>query len=231
MNGGIMMKHSIKILLFVASILVISCIKPVKIIVPESLQNCPTMPVVGTENSWRLDFGGFHAYKIKDRDSRILLTDARNTSYDIKAFEYFLTTTGGAQYDCYCEFPIKSLDDETLRCIFQNANNQFDIGELTDRIIGTATGDITIEGYYEREGKKSGSNKTLVGYLFKDSEQDIGLVDVSNTNNETVWIQPDIDLHKQIMVAAAATSFVLKHRKWYDEFQNKLEQKPESKPF
>lgn len=71
------MKNLSKIILLLISLLLISCIKPVKIIIPEKMQNIPAMPVVGTENSWRLDFGGFHAYNIMDSDGRILLTDAR----------------------------------------------------------------------------------------------------------------------------------------------------------
>ena len=212
------------------SIIFISCIKPVKIIIPENMQNISAMPVVGTEHSWKLDFGGFHAYDIKDGDSRILLTDARNSSYDIKSFEFIMNTTGNTQYQCYCEFPMKSLDDETFQCIYQNVYNQFDTGKLTDRIITTSSGDITIEEYYEHDSMKPGSKNLLVGYLFKDSDKSIGLVDVSNTNNETVWIDPSIDLHKQIMVAAGAASFVLKHRKWYGEFYRKLDEDSQKEP-
>ncbi|MEE9571818.1 MAG: hypothetical protein V3W20_02080 [Candidatus Neomarinimicrobiota bacterium] len=196
-----------------------------KIIIPENMQNIPAMPVVGTENSWRLDFGGFHAYDILDRNSRVFLTDARNASYDIKSFEFLITTAGGIQYDSYCEFPLtKSLDDETFRCMFQNVYNQFDTGELTDGTLSSSSGEISIEGYYEFEGNKPGSKKVLVGYLFKDSDNNIGLVDVSRIDYETVWIDPSIDLHQQIMVAAGATSLILKNRKWYEGFYNNLDQ-------
>ncbi len=218
------MKNLSKLILFIIFTILISCIKPVKIVVPDNMQNIPAMPVVGTEKSWRLDFGGFHAYNIIDSDSRIFLTDARNASYDIKSFEFMMSTAGGTQYECYCEFPMKSLDDETFRCMFQNVYNQFDIGKLTDRSLSTSSGEITIEGYYEFEGMKSGSKKVLVGYLFMDSDNTIGLVDVSNTNNETVWIDPSLDLHKQIMVAAGSTSLILKHRKWYEGFYNNIDQ-------
>lgn len=218
------MKNLSKLILFIIFTILISCIKPVKIVVPDNMQNIPAMPVVGTEKSWRLDFGGFHAYNIIDSDSRIFLTDARNASYDIKSFEFMMSTAGGTQYECYCEFPMKSLDDETFRCMFQNVYNQFDVGKLTDRSLSTSSGEITIEGYYEFEGMKSGSKKVLVGYMFMDSDNTIGLVDVSNTNNETVWIDPSLDLHKQIMVAAGSTSLILKHRKWYEGFYNNIDQ-------
>jgi hypothetical protein len=218
------MKYLLKISIILIFAIFTGCIKPIKIIVPENMQTLPAMPVVGTENSWRLDFGGFHAYNIMDSDSRVLLTDARNASYDIRSFEFIMSTAGGTQYECYCEFPMKSLDDETFRCMFQNIYNQFDLGKLTDGALSTSTGEITIEGYYEFEGKKSGSRKVLVGYLFKDLDNNIGLVDVSNTNNETVWIDPALDLHKQIMVAAGSTSLILKHRKWYEGFYDSIDQ-------
>lgn len=225
------MRNLPKISILIIVIMFFSCIKPVKIVVPENMQSFIAMPVVGTESSWRLDFGGFHAYNIIDSDSRIFLTDARNASYDIKSFEFMMSTAGGTQYECYCEFPMKSLDDETFRCMFQNVYNQFDIGKLTDRVLSASSGDITIEGYYEFEGKKSGSKKVLVGYLFKDLASTIGLVDVSNTNNETVWIDPLLDLHKQIMVAAGSTSLILKHRKWYEGFYNKIDQETSQDSF
>lgn len=212
------MKYLLKISIILIFTILTSCIKPIIIIVPENMQNFPAMPVIGTENSWRLDFGGFHAYNIFDSESRILLTDARNTSYDIKSFEFLISTVGGIQYESYCEFPMKSIDDEVFRCTFQNVYNQFDLGKLTDGVLSTSSGEITVEGYYEFEGNKPGKKKVLVGYLFKESDTNIGLVDVSKINSETVWIDPMLDLHKQIMVAAGATSLILKHRKWYESF-------------
>lgn len=221
------MKILSNLTILILSVLLIDCIKPVKIIVPENMQNIPAMPVIGSDNSWRLDFGGFHAYNIKDSDSRILLTDARNTSNEIKSFDFIMNTSGGTQYECYCEFPMKSLDDETFSCIYQNVYNQFDTGQLTDRVISSSSGDIVIEAYYEYIGKKPGSKNLLVGYIFKDSGNYVGLVDVSKINDETVWIDPALDLHKQIMVAASATSFILKHRKWYEGFYSKVDEDTE----
>ena len=46
-----------------------------------------------------------------------------------------MNTTGNTQYQCYCEIPMKTLDDETFICVFQNVYNQFDTGKLTDRVI------------------------------------------------------------------------------------------------
>jgi len=218
------MKYYSKIILFSTFLLLISCIKPVKIIIPDYMETIPAMPVVGTGNSWKLDFGGFHAYNIKDINSRVLLTDARNASYDIKSFEFIINTAGGAQYECYGEFPMKSLDDETFRCIYQNVYNQFDTGKLTDRVISSSSGEILIEEYYEHDGMKPGSKNILVGYLFKDSENYVGLVDVSNVNAETVWIDTALDQHKQIMVAASSTSLILKHRKWYEGFYDNIDE-------
>jgi len=209
---------SIIIILFI-----IGCVKPVEIIVPDSMRIIPAMPVVGTEDSWKLDFGDYHAYNIANANSRIFLTDARNSSYDVRSFEFFMNAPGNLQYQCYCEFPMKSLDDETFRCAFQNSYNQFDTGELTNRVVSSSSGDILIEGYYEHIGSKPGSKKAIVGYLFIDSGNQVGLVDVSNTNSETVWINPEIDMHKQIMIAASATSLVLKHRKWYEAFYEKAD--------
>ena len=218
------MKNLSRLLLIVISVVLFSCIKPVQIIVPDSLQAVPAMPVVGTEDSWKLDFGGFHAYNIADSDSRILLTDAKNTSYDIRSFEFLMNTTGNTQYQCYCEFPMKSLDDETFRCVFQNVYNQFDTVELTDKVITSLSGDILIEEYYEYVGKKPNSKNNLIGYVFSDSENQVGMVDVSNVNSETVWINPVIDLQKQIIIAASATSLILKHRKWYEAFYQKADE-------
>jgi len=215
------MKQILNISLVLIFAILASCIKPVNIVVPDDMLGIPAMPVVGTENSWKLDFGGFHAYNIKDNDSRVLLTDARNSSYEIKSFEFIMNTTGNTQYNCYCEFPMKSLDDETFQCIYQNVYDQFDTGKLTDRIISSSSGDMTIEEHYEHEGMKPGSKNVLVGYLIKDSDKYVGLVDVSNVNDETVWIEPSLDMHKQIMVAATSTSLVLKHRKWYEGFYSK----------
>ncbi len=101
------------------------------------------------------------------------------------------------------------------------------MGKLTDGVLSTSSGEITVEGYYEFEGNKSGKKKVLVGYLFKESDTNIGLVDVSKINSETVWIDPMLDLHKQIMVAAGATSLILKHRKWYKGFYDFIDQETE----
>lgn len=218
------MRNISKLIILLISIIFISCMKPVKIVVPDYMRNVSAMPVVGTENSWKLDFGGFHAYDIKDIDSRIILTDARNASYDIKSFEFIMNTSGNTQYQCYCEFPMKSLDDETFRCIYQNIYDQFDTGKLTDRIISSLSGDITIEEYYEYDGMKPGSKNVLVGYTFKDLDNYVGLVDISTVSDETVWIDPSLDMHKQIIVAAGATSLILKHRKWYEGFYDAIDQ-------
>lgn len=201
-----------------------SCIKPVEIIIPDSMHQIPALPVSGSENSWKIDFGGFHAYNITDLNSRVMLTDARNMSYDIISYEFYMNTTGNTQYRCYCEFPLKTLDDETFRGIFQNLYNQFDTGELTDHTISSLSGEISVKPYYEYHGKKQNSKSVLVGYLFIDDGHEVGLVDVSKTNTETVWINPNIEMHKQIMIAAGATSYILKHRKWYQAFYEKSEE-------
>ena len=89
----------------------------------------------------------------------------------------------------------------------------------------------TYESYFEREGMKPGSKSVLVGYLFKDDGNPIGLVDVSKTNYESVLIDPTLDEHKQIIVAASATSLILKHRKWYSEFYNKMDMETKDEGF
>lgn len=218
------MKHSIKYVLLIFLLILFSCVKPVEIIIPDGFQQIPALPVSGSDKSWKLDFGGFHIYNITDVNSRVFLTDARNTSYDIKSFEYFMNTAGNTQYRCYCEFPMRTLDDETFRCQFQNLYNQFDSIQLTDRVISSPSGDILIQEYYEYHGKKPNSKNTLVGYLFTDSGNQVGLVDVSNVNNETVWIEPAVEPHKQIMIAAGAASLILKHRKWYQAFYERADQ-------
>jgi hypothetical protein len=108
--------------------------------------------------------------------------------------------------------------------VFQNVYNQFDTVELTDRVITSLSGDILIEEYYEYVGKKPNSKNNLVGYVFSDSGNQIGMVDVSNVNSETVWINPTIDLQKQIIIAAGATSLILRHRKWYEAFYQKADE-------
>jgi hypothetical protein len=217
------MKKTKNIISLVLVLFIFGCIKPVDIIIPDSMRTIPAMSVVGTEDSWKLDFGNFHAYNIQNTNSRIFLTDARNSSYDIKSFEFFLETPGNMQYQCYCEFPMKALDDEIFRCMFQNSYNQFDTGELNDRLVASSSGNIKIEGYYKHVESKPGSKKAIVGYLFTDSGNQVGLVDVSNTNSETVWINPELDMHKQIMIAASASSLILKHRKWYEAFYEKAD--------
>ena len=109
------MKNLSKILILLIVIITTNCIKPIKIIIPDSMLNYPAMPVIGTQESWKLDFGGFHAYEIMDRDSRVLLTDARNTSYDIKSFEFKMTTSSGTQFNCYCEFNLHSHNKSNIK--------------------------------------------------------------------------------------------------------------------
>lgn len=217
------------LLLPLLAFILISCIKPVEIIVPDSMRPVPAMPVTGTENSWKLDFGGFHIYNIADTPGGVLITDARNTSYEIKAFEFYMNTVGNTQYRGYCEFPMKTLDDETFSCVFQNVYNQYDTGTLNNLIISSPSGEIIVKPYFEFVGKKPGSRNALVGYLFIDSGTEVGLVDVSNVNNETVWINPNIEIHKQMMLAAGATSYILKHRKWYQAFYENADQDIQTK--
>ena len=208
----------------ILTVILISCIKPVEIIIPDSMRSVPAMPVVGAENSWKLDFGNFHVYNIVNVPGGVLITDARNTSYEIKAFEFYLNTAANTQYRGYCEFPMKTLDDETFSCIFQNVYNQFDTGELNNMTLTSPSGEIKIKPYYEHVGKKPNSRNTLVGYMFIDSGAEVGLVDVSNVNSETVWINPNLEIHKQVMIAAGATSFILKHRMWYQAFYQRADQ-------
>jgi len=217
------MKKLIPIYLFI-TFLLISCIKPVEIIIPDSFRSIPSMPVTGADNSWKLDFGNYHVYNITDAQGGVLITDAKNLSYDIRAFEFYLNTAGNTQYRGYCEFPMKTLDDETFSCMFQNVYNQFDTAQLTSMMITSPSGEIKIDPYYEHAGKKEGSKNTIVGYMFTDAGNEIGLVDISNVNNETVWINPNIEMHKQLMIAAGSTSLILKQRKWYQAFYEKADQ-------
>ena len=203
------------ILFITINILINGCMKPINITVPDSIKHFQAMPVFGTENSWKLDFGGVHVFKIQDLDSRILLVDPRNSSYNIKSFEFTMNTIGNTLHQCYCEFPIKNKDDNTLRCIYQDIYNQLDSGQLTDSLISSSFADITIKEYFEYDGKLPDSKVVLVGYLFKYSGKYVGLVDISNMNDETVWIDPSLELRKQVIIAAGATSIILKHRKWY----------------
>lgn len=210
---------------FIVLVLILfSCIKPVEIVIPDSMKPISAMPVTGAENSWKLDFGSYHIYNITDAAGRVLITDARNSSYDIVAFEFYLNTVGNTQYRGYCEFPMKTLDDETFRCVFQNVYNQFDTAELNNMTISSPSGEIVVKPYFEYVGKKSGSRNTLVGYVFIDEGNEVGLVDVSKIGDETVWINPNLEMHKQTMIAAGATSYILKHRKWYQAFYQKADQ-------
>ena len=217
------MRKITKIMLLLIILLLIGCIKPVKIIVPENMQNIPAMPVVGTENSWRLDFGGFHAYNIQDREGAALITDVKYAYGGIQSFEFIMNSDTGTPYECYCEFPTREVFGGTFRCTFQNTNNQFDLGKLEDTNLKAATGNLQVEGYFKVTGEEK--KDMLVGYLFKDSGKIIGLVDISNTSNEKVWIDPLIDPHSQTMVAASSIAQVIKHRKWYEILQPPLEEK------
>jgi hypothetical protein len=181
------------------------------------MERFQAMPITSAPGSWQLNFGGIHIYNINDIDSRILLVDSKYTLYRIKSFEFTMKTIDNTQYQCYCEFPLRRvMDDKTISCIFQDVNNQLETGQLIDGVISSSFGDISVEEYFEYDDKESDSKDVLIGYLFKDSGKNVGLVDISNRYNETVWIDPSIDLQKQVLIAAGATSFILKHRKWYE---------------
>ena len=208
------MNHLFISVLITISVLLSSCMKPVNITIPDGMERFQAMPI--TFDSWQLNFGGIHIYNINDIDSRILLVDFKNTQYRIKSFEFTMTTIDNTQHQCYCEFPLRrGMDDKTISCIFQDVNNQLETGQLIDGVISSSFGDISVEEYFEYDDKESDSKDVLIGYLFKDSGKNVGLVDISNRFNETVWIDPSSDLQKQVLIAAGATSFILKHRKWH----------------
>ena len=209
------MNHFFITVLLTISVLLSSCMKPVNITIPDSMERFQAMPVIGAKDSWKLNFGGVHIYKIKDINNHILLVDSKNASYNIKSFEFTMKTIGNTQHQCYCEFSLRGMDDNTISCIFQDLNNQLETGQLIDGVIISPFCDISIEEYFEYDGKESDSKDILIGYIFKDSEKYVGLVDISNIYDETVWIDPSLELRKQVLIAAGAASFILKRRKWY----------------
>ena len=215
--GDKIMNHFFTSVLLTIFVLLSSCMKPVNITIPDGMERFQAMPITGAKDSWKLNFGGIHIDKIKDIDSRILLVDSKYSLYHIKSFEFTMKTIDNTQHQCYCEFPLSLMEDKTISCTFQDVNNQLETGQLIDGVISSSFGDISVEEYFEYDDKESDSKDVLIGYLFKDSGKNVGLVDIANRYNETVWIDPSIDLQKQVLIAAGSTSFILKHRKWYEK--------------
>ncbi|MEE8335494.1 MAG: hypothetical protein V3S48_03550, partial [Candidatus Neomarinimicrobiota bacterium] len=70
--------------------LLLACVKPIQIRLPAELEAAKELSVEGLETSWTLDFGPFHVYNIQDKNSRLLYTDFKTSSWDIEGFEFFL---------------------------------------------------------------------------------------------------------------------------------------------
>ncbi|MDP6532652.1 MAG: hypothetical protein QGH89_02320 [Candidatus Marinimicrobia bacterium] len=204
---------SIKILSFSIACLVSGCaiFRPLKIAVPAELNGVQRMPVGGGEKSVQYDIGPFHIFQIESRPGKVLYTDFKSSYYDIKAFEYKLKDPIGNVWDCWCEYPQRSLYDERVRCNFQDQRNPNIRWSLVDSSLTSGNTEIKIRPYYESEEKRR-IGSTLMGYSFAFSDTIRALVDISSARNEAVWIHPNLETHSALATAAASSAFILKHR-------------------
>ena len=204
-----------------AFLLITNCIAPVKIEVPEGMMIFPELKVIGNDNSWKIDFGPYHVYNIRDTNERVLLTDAWYQTNEIISYEFTLQTGDNKKYHCYCEFPVETNDDKIFRGIYTNMENNFDNGNIVDSMLVANWGNIKIEPYYKSQNQKSDSKNRLMGYLFTDSEVGVGLTDIYNTNNESIWIDSSLNTSKQNHLAILSISYIIKHMKFSNYFFNK----------
>ncbi|NOZ75253.1 MAG: hypothetical protein GXO90_07720 [FCB group bacterium] len=210
----------ISILVF-ASFLLSACAYHLEIDVPLELQNAIHVPIQGDENSWSLDFGQFHAYDIFDRDNRVLMTDYRDLSYDVKIFEFTIEDAAGYKWNCWCEFPLRSAWEEKIRFKLQDLRNPMNKWEMVDTLVSQLENKLVVSSYFESK-KKHLLSKVLMGYTLTYNGQLVGLVDVANTNEESFYVLPNLNPETQMLVAATGTALILKQRKWF-QYQNEIE--------
>jgi hypothetical protein len=199
-----------------------ACAYHLQIDVPVELQNAIHVPIRGYENSWSLDFGQFHVFDIFDREGRILMTDYKDLSYDVKSFEFTIEDAMGYKWNCWCEFPLRSAWEEKIRFTLQDIRNPLYKWNMVDTLVTRLDNRLVVTSYFESKKKHFLLKNVLMGYTLTYNDQLVALVDVANTNEESFYVLPNLEPQIQMLVAATGTALILKQRKWY-QYQNEQE--------
>lgn len=197
------------------------CARHLEIDVPVELQSAIHVPVQGEENSWTMSFGQYRVYDIYDREGRVLMTDYKDLSYDVKSFEFTIEDAGGYKWGCWCEFPMRSAWEEIFRFNLQDLHNPLYKWELVDTVVTRLDDKLVVKSYFKGK-KKRLLGKILMGYTLTYNGQLVALVDVANTNDESFYVLPNLEPEIQMLVAATGAALILKQRKW-NQYQNELE--------
>jgi len=205
-------KKTLIILTLIA--LLLACVKPTEIRLPTELEFAKELPVVGLETSPTLEFGPFNIFNIQEKDGQLLYLDYKTDSWEIDGFEFFLTDEKDEQWECICEYPTdKGTLTSFLRCEFKDKTPPEGLWTLSDSILSTNGDNIKIIEYYGDFNQGEFTSALPIGYLFKIENEVRGLVYLSATLRESVWIFPYMDPHRQRAIAAAAAALILKNRK------------------
>lgn len=215
------MKIIVRIALIAICILIISCIKPSKILIPSELRNIPAQPVIGGQNSWKIQFGEFLFHDFLFQNQNILYIDASTRFMDVISYEFVGELKDKVEQNCYCEFPLQTFIDPSIRCT-QLMQSAFIHWSIVDSTLSFDGSNLIIEPYSLTEGSTKPKNYIL-GYIFKESDKVMGFLDVSKKYDETVWIVSDVEIQTQNSIALAMMALIIKHRKWYEEFYKKVD--------
>ncbi len=203
-----------RLLMSVTAILLVACLIPLKIGVPEELKAAKQLPVKGGDITWTLDFGPFRVYNIQDRSGKILYTDYRTSDWATGAYEFFFSDEEGEEWQCYCEYPTeKGQWTPYLKCSFRDLTPPKGVWTLTDSVVYTIGDTLKIREYFTTERKRRIQTPLLMGYSFNQKNEIRGLVDISQSSNESVWIYPYMNAHQQRAMAASAAAIIIKFRK------------------
>ena len=192
---------------------IVGCVifKPLKIAVPSELYGVERMKVGGGEKSVLFDFGPFHVFDIGESTGRVLYSDFKSSYYEIKSFEFKLNDPLGNVWECWCEYPQRSLFDERIRSTFQDDRNPAILWNLVDSTLTLDQDILTIRPYFKTvEKRRIGS--TLMGYTFSSSDSVRAMVDISSARSEAIWINPNVKTNSALAIAATSSAFILKHR-------------------
>ena len=223
------MKIIIRIAVIVICVLTISCIKPSKILIPPEFRHIPAQPVIGGQNSWKIQFGEFLFYNFLYRGQKVLYITASTQFKDIISYEFVGELKDKVGQNCYCEFPLQTFIDPNIKCT-QLKQNTFIHWGIIDSTLSFDGNILIIEPYSLTEVNTKTKNYIL-GYIFKESDKVMGFLDVSKKYDETVWIVPDVDTPTQNAIASAMVALIIKHRKWYEEFYKKVDRETSIKGF
>ncbi len=210
------MKIYSRIFILITITLTISCVKPAKILIPPELRNIPSKPVIGGQGSWKIQFGGFLFYNFIFHNQNILYLDTSSMFQEFMCYEFVGELENNIQQNYYCEFPIKTFIDPSIRCI-QIKQNFFQTWDIVNDTLSIDNNKIIIEPYSLTKGSTK-PKKYILDYIFKESDNIVGFLDISKKYDETVWIVPNVDMTIQNSIASAMMALIIKHRKWYEEF-------------